>query len=556
MTISQTQPLTAPPAPPARRSLTGISLGYFMVLLDMTVLAVAEPDLATSLHASTAGLQWTTTAYTVTFAALLLAAGAATDRYGAPRLFRAGIVTFTAASLLSTIAPALSALITLRTVMGAAAAVCVPASMAMIARLYPSPPARAKAIATWAATSGAAVAAGPIAGGALVGAAGWRAVFLINVPIGLAVLALTRTATTRTAIARIATEVPIALRTAPAAPPAAAPSVVSPARPAAAAAALPSAPPPTGPAEPPSAVPAEPPSAASLAAPPAGPVAAPSAAASQRVRIDWPAHLAAAAVLAAATDTLIAAGAHQWPHTVVAALLTVTTAVVYATFERRSPAPVLNRRLLREPAIRPALLAAATVNFTLSGILFVLPLLLQRDHHLSALQTGLAFLPLTVPFAANPPLTGRIVARTGPYRPIVAGLTLLTVGAAGSAVALYCGAGYPWLAGALLVTGFGVSSALPALATAVVTAASPSTTGAASGLLNAVRQTGATAGVAVMGAALSAGPAWSLLLAAAAPCTALAVYALPARKRTRSHPTAPDARSSAAEPVQCAAPSA
>src|SRR4051794_20781311 len=182
------------PVPRTRPVLAGISLGYFMVLLDMTVLAVAEPDLAASLHASTAGLQWATTAYTVVFAALLLSSGAVTDQYGAPGLFRAGIATFTVASLLSAPAPSLWVLVALRTVMGVAAAACVPASMALIAALYPAPAARARAIAAWAATSGAAVAAGPIAGGALVGSAGWRAAFLINVPIGLLVLSLTRTA--------------------------------------------------------------------------------------------------------------------------------------------------------------------------------------------------------------------------------------------------------------------------------------------------------------------------------------------------------------------------
>src|SRR3954451_14601530 len=90
-----------------RPALLGVSLGYFMVLLDMTVLSVAEPDLARSLGGSVAGLQWATTGYTVTFAALLLSAGAAPDRYGAQRLFRSGIAVFAAASLLSAAAPAL-----------------------------------------------------------------------------------------------------------------------------------------------------------------------------------------------------------------------------------------------------------------------------------------------------------------------------------------------------------------------------------------------------------------------------------------------------------------
>ncbi|GAA4255533.1 MFS transporter [Dactylosporangium darangshiense] len=440
--------------------LAGISLGYFMVLLDMTVLSVAEPDLAASLHTSVAGLQWATSGYTVTFAALLLSAGAVSDHYGDSRLFRAGIAVFAAASLLSALAPTLWVLVLLRAVMGVAAAACVPASMSLIARLYPEPAARARAIATWAATSGAAVAAGPIAGGALVNAAGWRAVFLVNVPIGLLVLALV---VNRSGKHRSTVIIPGTSGD--------------------------------------------------------GPVR----------RIDWPAQLLAAVVLALATDTLIAAGARHWLHTGVAAAATAVALAAFLWLERRSTAPVLNRQLLRVGRVRAALLVGAAVNFALSGALFVLPLLLQR--HLDPFRTGLAFLPLTVPFVANPPVTGRIVARVGPYGPIVAGLALMTGGGAVLATALFARAPYPWLALGLLMTGFGVSFALPALTSAIVTAAPQGTTGAAAGVLNAVRQSGAIVGVAVMGAAVASGAGWSLVIAAAVCALALAVFALAGRVR-------------------------
>ncbi|GAB7063446.1 MFS transporter [Streptomyces mexicanus] len=435
----------------ARRAsaLTGVSLGYFMVLLDTTVLSVAEPDLAASLGTSMAGLQWAITGYTVVFAALLLSAGAAADRFGAERLFRSGVALFALASLLSAMAPGLWALLVLRAVSGAAAAACVPASMAMIARLYPEPAARARAIAVWAAISGAAVAAGPIAGGALVGAAGWRAVFLVNVPVGLAVLALTW--------------------------------------------------------------------GRSVHCPRSG------------RRIDWPAQLAAVAVLALLTDALIAAGARAWAHTARSAAGLLVAALVFGVLERRSPVPVVNRDLLRSASVRAGLLAAAVANFALSGALFVLPLLLQRERHLSALEAGLAFLPLTVPFAANPPLTGRIVARTGPRRPILAGLALLAAGGTLLACTVFADGAYPWLALGLLLTGFGISCVLPALAAAVVSAAPPGTAGAAGGLLNAVRQVGATLGVALMGAAAAGGTAGtgrSLLLSAGVCALACVAFAL------------------------------
>jgi DHA2 family methylenomycin A resistance protein-like MFS transporter len=414
------------------RPLAGISLGYFMVLLDMTVLSVAEPDLASSLGASVAGLQWATTGYTVAFAALLLSAGAAADRYGAGRLFRAGIAGFALASLLSAGAPDLATLVVLRAVAGVAAAACVPASLALIARLYPRPADRARAVAVWAAISGAAVAAGPIAGGALVDAAGWRAVFLVNVPIGLAVLAL----------------------------------VGGPAR--------------NGP--------------------------------RGDRRIDWPAQLAGVAVLALLTDAVIAAGARAWQHVAWSATGLAAATLAFTTLERRSTAPVLNRVLLGAAGVRAGLLVGAAVNFALAGALFVLPLLLQRDRHLSPLATGLAFLPLTVPFAANPPVTARLVARFGPRPPILTGLALLTGGGARVGGTVLAGGGYPLLALGLLLTGFGLSLVLPALVTAVVGSAPPGAAGAVGGLLNAVRQVGATLGVASTGALVGAGTGWALLL--------------------------------------------
>ncbi|GGZ30031.1 MFS transporter [Streptomyces poonensis] len=447
---------TASAIPPAARrrragTLTGISLGYFMVLLDTTVLSVAEPDLASSLGTSMAGLQWAITGYTVAFAALLLSAGAAADRFGAERLFRSGIAVFGLASLLSSVAPGLWALLLLRAISGAAAAACVPASMAMIARLYPEPAARARAVSVWAAISGAAVAAGPIAGGALVGAAGWRAVFLINVPLGAVVLALTWTR--------------------------------------------------------------------SVACPRSG------------HRVDWPAQLAAAVVLALLTDALIAAGAGAWGHAVCSSAGLVVSLLAFSVLESRSQAPVVNRALLRSKQVRAGLLAAAAAGFALAGALFVLPLLLQQQRHLSPLETGLAFLPLTVPFAANPPLTGRIVARTGPRRPILAGLALLTAGGAVLACTVFADGACHWLALGLVLTGFGVSYVLPALVAAVISAAPEGTAGAAGGLLNAVRQVGATLGVALMGAAAAADTGWSLLLSAGACALAGLVFAL-------THPTA------------------
>ncbi|MFB4307554.1 MFS transporter [Actinomadura sp. GTD37] len=440
-----------------RPALLGISLGYFMVLLDTTVLSVAEPDLARSLHGTVAQLQWAVTGYTVVFGALLLSAGAVADRYGAHRVFRAGIAVFGAGSLLSAAAPDLWTLVALRAVLGAAAAACVPASMALIARLYPAPAERARAVAAWAATSGTALAAGPVAGGALVGLAGWRAIFLINVPLAAAVLVLVGGRRMRC------------------------------------------------------------PSGSRL--------------------IDWPAQLLACAALGLLTDALIAVGSGAGVHASCSAAGAGAAGALFALRERRSAAPVLTPAVLRAPGMGSALLAGAAVNFVLTGVLFVLPLVFQGSLGLTPLRTGLAFLPMTLPCAVNPLLTGRIVARGGPRRPVLAGLALLTAGGVLTGLVLLYGAGYPPLVAGLLCTGFGVSFALPALATLVVTAAPHGTAGAAGGLLNAARQFGATLGVAVMGAFASAGsggdPAVALFIAAGV-CAAVCAAVL--RVRPRAYP--------------------
>ncbi|KJS58658.1 MFS transporter [Streptomyces rubellomurinus] len=448
--LAAATPAAAHRARSRTRALLGISLGYFMVLLDTTVLAVAEPDLASSLGSSTAGLQWAVTGYSVAFGALLLSAGAVADRHGAHRAFRLGIAAFGAGSLLSAFAPDIWTLVALRAVLGAAAAACVPASMALITRLYPVAAERARAVAVWAAVSGCAMAFGPMVGGVLVDLAGWRAVFLVNVPLAALVLGLVAGRTVH------------------------------------------------------------------------GPRG--------ERRIDWWGQLAACATLALGTDALIALGDSAWPHAGWSGLGGAVAVAAFVRRERRSPAPVLPAAVLRARGMGALLLAGAAVNFALLGVLFVLPLLLRRELHLSPATAGLAFLPMTLPPGFNPLLTGRIVAKVGPWKPVLGGLALLAAGCGVFAAAVLLGTPYPLLAVGLLAAGFGVSFALPALVTAVVTTAPEGGAGAAGGLLNAVRQVGATLGVAVMGA-FAAGPslAWAMLLPAAA-CAAAALAVRRARR--------------------------
>lgn len=190
----------APATLPAARPRTGTvvlacCLGFFLINLDATIVNVALPDIGLRLHAGLSGLQWVVAGYTLAFAGLLLSAGAVSDRIGATRLFGYGLLAFSIASAACGFAPDTVVLVLARVAQGAAAAAVLPASLALLRQSLADPAARAKAIAVWAAGGGAAVAAGPVAGGFLTAWLGWRAIFFVNVPFGLlAMLGVARAA--------------------------------------------------------------------------------------------------------------------------------------------------------------------------------------------------------------------------------------------------------------------------------------------------------------------------------------------------------------------------
>ncbi|MGW2817534.1 MFS transporter [Streptomyces sp. NPDC001415] len=172
--------------------LLGLSLGYFMVLLDTSVVNVALPAIRDDIGGGLSGLQWVVNGYTLTFAALLLTMGALSDRFGARKVFLTGTWAFLIASGLTAAAPNLGVLIGMRGVLGIAGAALLPASMAVIATAYTDPAQRARALGSWAAITGVALAAGPVVGGVLTDTLGWRFIFVINVPVALLSVLITR----------------------------------------------------------------------------------------------------------------------------------------------------------------------------------------------------------------------------------------------------------------------------------------------------------------------------------------------------------------------------
>ena len=165
-------------------------LGFFMLSLDSTAVNVALPGIERTLGGSTAGLQWVIDAYTLMFAALLISAGAISDRVGAKRLYAIGLAAFLASSAACGLAPTLGSLVASRAVQGSAAAVMLPALLALVRQAYGDPVRRAKAIAVWAVGGTVAMAGGPVAGGALTSGLSWRAIFFLNLPAGLVAVAL------------------------------------------------------------------------------------------------------------------------------------------------------------------------------------------------------------------------------------------------------------------------------------------------------------------------------------------------------------------------------
>ncbi|MFV8185542.1 MFS transporter [Streptomyces sp. AF1B] len=171
-----------------RTVLLVMCTGYFLVLLDVTVVNVALPGIGSDLGTDVGGLQWVVDGYALALAALMLTSGTAGDLYGHRRVVLGGLAVFGVGSLVCGLAPSVGVLVAARVVQGVGAALLLPGTLAIISRAFPDDAGRARAIGVWAGIGSLALPAGPLLGGALVDGLGWRAIFLINVPIVLVAL--------------------------------------------------------------------------------------------------------------------------------------------------------------------------------------------------------------------------------------------------------------------------------------------------------------------------------------------------------------------------------
>ncbi|HEY1605852.1 MAG TPA: MFS transporter [Allosphingosinicella sp.] len=447
-----------------------MSLGYGVVQLDVTIVNVAINAIGQSFGGKVAGLQWVVSAYTIAFAAFILSAGALGDRVGAKRVFLAGFGVFTLASLACALSPGLPWLIAARAIQGLGAAVLVPNSLALLNHAYADGDARGRAVAAWAAGASIALTIGPLVGGSLIEAFGWRSIFLVNLPIGALGLWLTWRYAKDTAI--------------------------NPSR-----------------------------------------------------ELDLPGQIAAVLMLGALAAALIEGGSLGWADAWVMASFAagVGLFVAFAVIELRTAQPMLPPALFSSPIFTAATAAGLLVNITFYGLIFVFSLYFQRVQHLSALWTGLTFVPMTFAcFLANL-VAARFGARAGARTAIATGSGIMAV-ACLLMLGIDARTPYIWLLVPFIGLGGGLGLLVPPLTSALLGSVEKSRSGIASGVLNASRQTGSVLGVSLFGSWLAgsgglvAGVRLDLL--ASAVCLALAAGAIgpgvaalaraPGRRRNRA----------------------
>ncbi len=433
-----TRAVSRPPAGRLRAApLVALCLGFFLVVLDTTVLNVALPDIARQLGGDTGTLQWIVNAYTVVLAGLLLSGGALGDRFGSRRVYLLGLTVFTAASVLCSAAQATAVLLAARALQGVGAALLLPTSLALITAQYPDPSTRSRALGVWGAVAGVAFAGGPLLGGLLTSGLGWRSIFLLNVPAGLWAL----WATWRF------------VQGAPAA---------------------------------------------------------------QRRAFDALGQGLVMVALASLTAGLIETSSLgvRDPRVVLALVLAGVLLTAFVWHERRTRAPMLPLHLFTVPSFSRGAVVGFAFNFSEYGLLFVLSLTFQGAHHLTALQAGLAFAPLTVASALMTLAGGAMAARRGPKAPLLIGLLLMGAGILAMATPAPTLGALFWVG--MVTFGLGSGLAVPPMTALALGQVPGDLAGVGAAALNAARQVGSVVGVAALGAALAASrtPTVPLVLAA------------------------------------------
>ena len=416
--------VAVPPALSVRRRWTVLAvcaLSLFLVGLDTTIVNVGLPAIGRGLGTGTSSLEWVVDAYTVVLASLLISSGALADRFGRRRFFRIGLGVFGAASLACALAPALGALVAARAVQGAGASMLSPVALAIVVNAMPDPRERAQAIGVWASVFGLSMAVGPVAGGALIAAFGWRSVFWINAPVIVAALILSA-------------------------------------------------------------------------------VFVPESRAAHPRRLDLPGQILLSTAVCVLVAVLIEGPHIGWTSPLAWAgyLIAAAAAAAFIVIEPRRREPLMDLRLFRRPSFSTAVLGAVAVFTALSLTLLLNTLYLQHARGWTPLAAGIATLPMALGATVCAPLSGNLVGRFGPRRPLfLAGLFITAGGISLIGLGQHTNVVMLMLAYLLIGTGFGFANA-PITNTAV-TGLPPARSGVAGAITSTARQLGSAIGIAVAG---------------------------------------------------------
>jgi EmrB/QacA subfamily drug resistance transporter len=404
-------------------------LATAMLMLDIAVINTALSHIAHDLNSGLTGLQWIIDAYTLTLATIVLSAGALADRLGRRLIFAWGIAIFTASSLVCALSSTILVLDLARAVQGIGAAFMFATSLALISATFSEPGDRAKAFAAYGATIGAAFAIGPLVGGLLTSGVSWRAVFYINVPLGLFALLATRmwVEESRDPHPR---------------------------------------------------------------------------------RLDWPGQITLCASLFLLVLALLRGNLDGWGSPLIVAELIggVALLALFILIQARSRAPMLPLGFFRRPAFSGAQIAAFAISASFFAIYLYLTLYLQEVLHLSAVGSGLVYLPGTVLMFIISGASAPLVERTSPGLMISGGLALVAAGLALMSIVTATSSWTLVLPGELLAS-IGTGLFNPALSAVALGALPERHGGLAAGVNDTFRNTGIALGVAVFGALVPAAAA-------------------------------------------------
>jgi EmrB/QacA subfamily drug resistance transporter len=397
-----------------------IVAAQFMVVLDVAIVNVALPSIKTDLGFTTESLQWVITAYAILFGGVLLLGGRLADLLGRRRLFMAGLVLFTVSSLLDGLAWSEGSLIAFRALQGLGAALLSPAALSILTTTFREGRERNLALGVWGAASGSGGAAGVLLGGLLVSALSWSWIFYINVPVGLAVLAVT----------------PFLVRE--------------------------------------------------------------SRAELEHRHFDFPGAVSITGGLMLLVYAMTHAAEHGWATTETIALLTASTLAIvsFVVIEFRSKAPLLPMRIFRLRTLSGSNVAAFLLAASVFSQFFLLTLYMQEVLHYSALETGVAYVALTLAIIGFSAVAQGLATRVGIRKVLPVGMLMSAAG-----LVLYArlpvDGHYFWdLFPAFLLSGIGLALAFVPASIGGLTGVKQADAGIASGLINTSQQIGGAIGVA------------------------------------------------------------